>query len=161
MADYQFVTIWRVDAPIERVYEAIRESDKWPEWWPGVKRVEELQAGDDEGVGNLRRYTWKSKLPYELIFEMRTTRVEPPTLLEGVAVGELDGVGRWTLTEISGATEVRYDWRVKTTKAWMNVLAPIARPFFQWNHDVVMGWGGEGLARLLGVRLLSTGEHAK
>jgi uncharacterized protein YndB with AHSA1/START domain len=161
MADYQFVTIWRVDAPIERVYEAIRESDKWPEWWPGVKKVEELQAGDDEGVGNLRRYTWKSKLPYELIFEMRTTRVEPPRLLEGVAVGELDGVGRWTLTEISEGTEVRYDWRVKTTKTWMNLLAPIARPFFQWNHDVVMGWGGEGLARLLGARLLSAGERAE
>jgi uncharacterized protein YndB with AHSA1/START domain len=156
MADYQFVTIWRVDAPVERVYEAIRESDKWPEWWPGVKKVEELQAGDAEGVGNLRRYTWKSKLPYELVFEMRTTRVDPPRLLEGVAVGELDGVGCWTLKETAEGTEVRYDWRVKTTKAWMNVLAPIARPFFQWNHDVVMGWGGEGLARRLGARLLST-----
>jgi hypothetical protein len=36
----------------------------------------------------------------------------------------------------------------------MNLLAPIARPLFKWNHDVVMHWGGEGLARRLGVRLV-------
>jgi hypothetical protein len=48
---------------------------------------------------------------------------------------------------------VRYDWKVETTKAWMNFLAPVARPFFSWNHDVVMGWGGEGVARQLGVPL--------
>jgi len=48
-------------------------------------------------------------------------------------------------------TTVRYDWKVETTKQWMNLLAPIARPFFNWNHNVVMGWGGEGLAKRLGV----------
>jgi hypothetical protein len=36
----------------------------------------------------------------------------------------------------------------------MNLLAPVARPFFSWNHDVVMGWGGKGLAQQLGVELL-------
>jgi hypothetical protein len=43
----------------------------------------------------------------------------------------------------------RYDWNVETTKAWINYLAPIARPVFKWNHDVVMGWGAEGLAKKL------------
>jgi len=38
----------------------------------------------------------------------------------------------------------------------MNYLAPIARPLFKWNHDVVMGWGSEGLARRLGVSLTAT-----
>ena len=45
------------------------------------------------------------------------------------------------------ATEVRYDWQVATTKAWMRLLAPIARPFFDWNHDVIMEWGRQGLVR--------------
>jgi hypothetical protein len=39
----------------------------------------------------------------------------------------------------------------------MNLLAPLARPVFAWNHDVVMRWGGEGLARLLGTRLVAYG----
>ena len=36
----------------------------------------------------------------------------------------------------------------------MNRLAPVARPLFAWNHDVVMRRGAEGLARLLGAQLL-------
>ena len=36
----------------------------------------------------------------------------------------------------------------------MNLLAPLARPVFEWNHDWVMARGGEGIAQLLGCRLL-------
>jgi hypothetical protein len=49
---------------------------------------------------------------------------------------------------------VVYEWNVRTAKAWMNRIAPIARPAFEWNHDAVMRQGGEGLARRLGVELL-------
>jgi len=38
--------------------------------------------------------------------------------------------GLWTLTaEDADTTRVQYDWRVKTEKAWMNLLAPLAKPF--------------------------------
>jgi hypothetical protein len=52
---------------------------------------------------------------------------------------------------------VLYEWNVSTTKPWMNAIGPFARPVFERNHDVVMRWGGEGLARRLGVRLLAAG----
>jgi hypothetical protein len=123
--------------------------------------VVELAPGTEDGVGQLSRYTWRSKLPYELEFEMRTTRVAQPVLLEGEATGELAGTGRWRLLEQDGpstgapVTVVTYEWNVATTKPWMNLLAPVARPVFAWNHDWVMGNGGEGLARLLGCRLLA------
>lgn len=159
MADYEFVTVWRVDAPIEAVWDAILHSERWPAWWEGVERVEELEPGDEQGVGSLRRYTWKSRLPYRLVFDMRTTRVERPVALEGAAGGELEGTGRWQLSQEDAVTTVRYEWKVRTTRPWMNVLAPIARPFFEWNHDIVMRQGGEGLARLLGARLVSVAEH--
>jgi hypothetical protein len=44
---------------------------------------------------------------------------------------------------------------VRTTRSWMNALTPLARPVFRWNHDWVMRQGGRGLARRLGVELLS------
>lgn len=155
MTSYHFTTIWKVKAPQDKVWNLIFNSDRWPEWWRGVEKVEKLREGDTNHVGALMRYTWKSKLPYRLIFEMETTRVEPMNIIEGKAIGELQGHGIWTLSHDHGFTTARYDWNVETTKAWMNVLAPIARPFFSWNHDVVMGWGGEGLARQLGVTLES------
>ena len=156
MASYEFITIWKVQAPQEQVWDLIFNSDQWPTWWQGVEKVEKLKEGDANHVGAVMRYTWKSKLPYRLVFDMETTRVEPISTIEGRAIGELQGHGLWTLTHETGITTARYDWNVETTKAWMNLLAPIARPFFSWNHDVVMGWGGEGLARKLGVSLLQS-----
>ena len=42
-----------------------------------------------------RRFTFRSVLPYDLVFEIRSVRVEKNRLLEGVASGELVGTGRW------------------------------------------------------------------
>jgi uncharacterized protein YndB with AHSA1/START domain len=146
-----------VDAPRDEVFQAIWDSERWPSWWRGVESVVKVEEGDEEGVGSLGRYVWKSRLPYRLEFQMRTTRVERPALMEGEAEGELAGTGRWRMFEENGVTAVVYEWNVRTTSAWMSVLAPLARPFFAWNHDVVMRWGGEGLARLLGARLVAIG----
>ncbi|MGZ5355016.1 MAG: SRPBCC family protein [Solirubrobacterales bacterium] len=155
MADYRFLTTWLLEAERERVWDAIYESERWPEWWRGVLETERLAEGDESGVGQVGRYVWKSKLPYKLEFTMRTTRVERPRLLEGAASGELGGTGRWRFFEQDGVTAVIYEWDVNTTRAWMNVLAPIGRPLFAVNHDYVMRNGGEGIAKLLGARLLA------
>ena len=91
MTEYRFVTTWCLDAPIERVFDAIDDAARWPEWWKGVSRAELLEPGAEDGVGRLWRYTWRSRLPYDLTFESRVTRREPPYLLEGDADGsELD-----------------------------------------------------------------------
>jgi uncharacterized protein YndB with AHSA1/START domain len=155
LSEYRFLTTWCLDAPIEPVWEAIHDSERWPEWWRGVEKVVELEPAGEDGTGQLARYTWKSRLPYELEFEMRTTRVERPHALEGRASGELEGSGRWRLFERDGTTAVLYEWDVSTTRRWMNLLAPVARPIFAWNHDYVMRNGAQGLARLLDARLLT------
>ena len=156
MTEYRFLTTWLIEAPRERVWDAIYESERWPEWWRGVLEAEKLSEGDETGVGQLGRYVWKSKLPYRLEFRVRTIRVEKPRLLEGEADGELAGIGRWRLLEQDGATAVLYEWNVHTTRAWMNLLAPVARPIFAVNHNWVMRNGAAGLSRLLDARLLAS-----
>lgn len=155
MADYAFLTAWRVAAPREAVFEVLHESERWPEWWDGLESVVKLEEGDDEGRGSLGLYTWRSVMRYRLEFEMRITRVERPHRMDGEANGELAGSGCWRLYEDGEATAVLFEWRVMTTRWWMNSLAPIARPIFRWNHDRLMRAGGRGLARRLGVPLLS------
>lgn len=150
MSDYEFTTIWEIDAPLERVWYVIEDADRWPEWWKGVISVVELRPGDENGVGSIRRTVWKSSLPYKLEFDSEVLRVKKLRLIEARAFGELEGLGRWQFeSQGENRTRVRYDWRVKTTKAWMNFLAPIARPFFKWNHDTIMRWGQEGLIERL------------
>jgi uncharacterized protein YndB with AHSA1/START domain len=155
MAQYSFLTTWIVDAPRDLVWDAIYEVERWPEWWRGVRTVEKLEDGqDDDGVGALYRQEWRSVIPYPVRFETRITRIEEPHVIEADADGELAGTGRWRFFA-GRETAVTYEWNVRTTRAWMNLAAPVARPIFRWNHNWVMHQGGVGLAALLGARLLA------
>ena len=158
---YEFVTVWRLDAPVENVWQEIKRSENWSAWWRGVLRVEELKPGDARGVGKIIRSTWRSALPYNLVFDSEIVRIEELRLIEARAFGELEGQGICRFYDAGEIlTHVRYDWRVRTTKRWMNALAPLAKPFFRWNHNVIMNWGGAGLAKKLNCRLLESAEAA-
>ena len=158
MPSYEFITVWRVKAPLDKVWSEIYYSEKWPEWWRGVEEVTELKKGDDLGIGSVRRYTWKSVLPYRLTFDVETVRVEPMTLIEGIARGEISGRGVLNIKDHGDYVTARYDWSVDTTKAWMKYAAPLARPLFKWNHDIVMSWGAKGLAKRLGAVVIEEKE---
>jgi hypothetical protein len=154
MASYSFLTTWVLDASRDDVWDAIYAVERWPEWWRGVRSVQKLEPGDADGVGALYRQEWRSVIPYPVRFEARITRIELPHLIEADASGELAGTGRWRFFA-GRETAVTYEWDVRTTRAWMNAVAPVARPVFRWNHNVVMHQGGRGLADLLGAKLLA------
>jgi carbon monoxide dehydrogenase subunit G len=154
MADYHYISTWQLQAPIERVWPAISDLERLPAWYPAVQEVQTLAAGDPDGVGGRVRYLIKGRLPMRLAFEATITRVVPPRELELRAEGELAGTGRWELEQRGELTSVRYTWDVRTTKAWMNLAAPVARPLFTWNTRGVLLEAGQGLARFLQVPLV-------
>lgn len=156
MARFHLVTLWQIAAPIGEVYRVIRHSSHWPAWWRGLERVEQLTPGDENGIGRVYRYHWKSRFGYRLCFDIRVTRHQSPRLIEGVASGDLQGIGRWRLSEQGGTTRVCYEWQVRTNRLWMNLAAPLARPLFVWNHHAVMAAGAEGLAQRLNARLIGS-----
>lgn len=64
---------------------------------------------------------------------------EEPVMSRFEAAGDLEGVGQFTLDETErGSTAITFHWLVETPKTWMNVLAPLARPLFVWNHHRLM-----------------------
>jgi hypothetical protein len=152
LSRYDFTTRWELEAPIDKVWDPIFHCETWPAWWDGVRSAVQLEEGGAGRLGSLWRYTWKSALPYELTFDMRLTAVEPPVAMDGAAVGELAGEGSWRLHRTGAGTIVVYEWHVVTTRSWMKLVAPLARPVFAWNHDLVMRQGQVGLARLLRER---------
>jgi uncharacterized protein YndB with AHSA1/START domain len=154
MADYHYVSTWQLQAPIEQVWAAISDLDQLPGWYPAVHQAQTLAPGDDQGVGARVRYGIKGRLPMRLAFEATITRVDPPRELELRAEGELAGTGRWLLDQHGEITTTRYLWDVQTTKPWMNLVAPVARPLFAWNSKGVMLDAGEGLARFLAAPLV-------
>jgi len=154
MAHFSLLTLWKLEAPIERVWCALHDTVSWPTWWRYVERVVPLDPGTANDEGRRWRLGWRTALFYNLAFEACVVRVQPPHLLDADTRGELQGKGRWRLSEAGGVTEARYHWDVSTAKPWMNVASPLLAPVFRWNHERVMAAGAEGLARHLGVRLL-------
>jgi carbon monoxide dehydrogenase subunit G len=154
MADYHYISTWQLQAPIERVWPAISDLERLPAWYPAVQEVQTLTPGDPDAVGSRVRYLIKGRLPMRLAFEATITRVVPPRELELRAEGELAGTGRWELEQHGEVTSVRYTWDVRTTKPWMNLAAPVARPLFTWNTRGVLLEAGQGLARFLQVPLV-------
>ena len=152
--EYRLLTLWRIAAPRQQVFDAVLDSLQWPAWWPGAEYVEQIDAGNPDGTGSLRRYVWKGRLPYRLTFVARTTEIESPRLLVAAVEGDLAGSGRWTFADDASITTVRYEWKVRTTKLWMNAVAPLTRMIFANNHHATMQQGGEGLARRLDARLV-------
>jgi uncharacterized protein YndB with AHSA1/START domain len=154
MADYHYVSTWQLRAPIEQVWTAISDLEQLPTWYPAVQEVQTLAPGDEHAVGARVRYVIKGRLPMRLAFEATIVRVVPPRELALRAEGELAGTGRWDLEQQGEITSARYTWDVRTTKPWMNLVAPVARPLFTWNSKGVMLEAGEGLARFLRAPLV-------
>lgn len=152
MPQYRFVTVWRLQAPIDQVFAEIDDAEAWPTWWPNVRAVEPLERTGPDKIGARFRTTFVGKLPYELRFDLRVTDREPPTSLVGVATGELEGTGEWTLWTEEDWTVVRYVWSIRTTARWMNLVGPL--PFvdeiFRLNHHAVMRSGLVGIRHRLG-----------
>jgi hypothetical protein len=154
VAGYEFLSTWCLDdVSLPETFAMLRNSVEYPRWWKGVRSAEVRRRGDPSGVGDVIEFRWRSFLPYTLRFQIELTRVEPPYLMEAVASGDLSGRGAWRLYEGRGVAVV-YEWRVATTRRWMNAFEPIARPAFVWNHDVAMRRGARGLAETLRAALV-------
>lgn len=150
MASYRFVTTWRIPAPIDDVWRVLIDSERYPEWWPSFVAYRLLTPGVT-GVGARAERVVRGRLPYALRYRTVTTVLEAPRLAAYRAEGDLRGEGRFVLEpDADGrATTVTFFWDVETTGRLMNLLAPLFKPLFAWNHNAVMAQGETGLIRRL------------
>ncbi len=148
MVAYSFVTRWRVAAPPERVWQVITAGPSFTEWWPNVISSKHLTPGIT-GVGSQYERVIRGRLPYTLRFVSTTTLFEPPREFAYEAVGDLVGHGRWVFEPNGQGTNLTIYWEVVTTGFWMNLLAPLLKGVFAWNHNQVMCSGERGLAQWL------------
>ncbi len=140
---YRFQSEWMLEASRERVFEALRDLEGYVAWWPEVKEVKRITEGRFEVVA-------RATLPYELRFiTSQSVLDERMGIIEAGLRGDLNGFSRWTLSQRNGHTAAVFDEEVHTGKRLLNVLAPVARPAFRYNHTLMMRHGQEGLRRLL------------
>ena len=148
----RFLTTWVARrAASTTVWEAIHDDERWPEWWRGVEGRRGARAATTATASaRVHRYVWRSRLPYDIEFEIRTTRVERPPARGRRRTGELAATGRWRLWDGRG-TVVTYEWNVDDDdRVDERARARSARPVFDWSHDAVMRNGGRGPGRAAG-----------
>lgn len=146
---FRLVSHWRIEAPLDCVWEALTHPEQWPQWWPYVQAVTPIGSGDGDGLGAIHRFVWTSRLPYALAFDVEVVELNRRRRIRGRASGQLEGEGVWELADVNHATEVTYTWSVVLGKASMRWIAPIAAPVFRWNHRGVMRAGEAGLRSYL------------
>lgn len=155
MARYLFETTWVLEAPIREVFDALTDPVDLLSWWPSVHRASLIDAGDEEGIDARASYSIRSPLLYPLHFDLISTEVDPPRRIRGLARGDLVGTGESSLEQDGDETTIHFRWYVSTTKRWMNLIAPLARPIFAWAHGHVMREGFAALAGHLDTRGIS------
>jgi hypothetical protein len=148
MASYSFITRWRFQAPAEQVWEALNTPARYAEWWPSIVHYRHLNPGV-HGVGARAERAVRGRLPYTLRYTTTVTHFDPPRELAYDAVGDLTGRGRFVVRRKGDRTEVVFYWDVCTSGFWLNLLAPLLKWLFAWNHNRVMAEGECGLAAWL------------
>lgn len=159
--DYHFITKWRFKASCEEVFEILGNPLALTQWWPEVYlKVEEIQPGDQDGVGRVIALHTKGWLPYTLKWQFRVSHVERPTGFSLVASGDFVGTGEWTFIQHGDEVEVIYDWRIRADKPLIKNLSFLFKPVFSMNHEWAMRKGEAGLQRELD-RLREMKRHSE
>ena len=106
-AEYVFVDEWEVEAPQERVFDALADARTYPEWWTPIYK--EVESDGAPEVGRMSKQRFKAKLPYTLSTESKIVRMDRPHEFAVEVEGDLRGRGVWTLTPMNGKVHVRFD----------------------------------------------------
>lgn len=139
---YEFLTEWRVTAPIDLVYDILREGKDYPRWWPDVYLDARLEpSGRPDHVGDRVILYTKGWLPYRLRWTAISERFDPPHEIEISALGDFVGRGIWHLEQQGAETFITFDWRLRADKPLLSLLSPILKPLFKWNHRWAMNKG--------------------
>ena len=149
MMRYRFVTQWFFDVPIEQVWEAIADSERWSEWIQDFRHVAvRLLEPSGEKVFDIE---YRGDLPYSFRFTLTPTCVEAPHRMELDASGQLVGTGCWTLVTKEEGTVVTYVWDVGVTNPIFSLLArlPFIKALTENNHNATMARAEQALRQQL------------
>jgi hypothetical protein len=158
--EYLYITHWQVKGTFEEVAEIISQATELVRWWPSVYLdVQELEPGDERGIGKIVSLYTKGWLPYTLRWTFRVTESSYPYGFKLEAWGDLVGRGIWTFEQQGEYTHVGYDWKINAEKPLLRYLSFLLKPIFGANQHWAMRRGEESLKLELILRRATTPEE--
>ncbi|MFQ5611954.1 MAG: SRPBCC family protein [Anaerolineae bacterium] len=157
--DYHFITHWRVEGTLEEVADIISDAPDLARWWPSVYLdVQQLEPGDERGIGKVVSLYTKGWLPYTLRWQFRVTESRYPHGFTLEAWGDFDGRGIWTFAQAGPWVDITFDWKIRADKPLLRYLSFLLKPLFSANHRWAMARGEESLRLELARRQAATPE---
>lgn len=157
--DYHFVTVWRIPGTVEEVGRIIVDGDSLVRWWPSVYLgVQEIEPGDESGLGKVIDLYTKGWLPYTLRWQFRVSEIRQDGFtLE--AFGDFVGRGIWTFVQDGPDAVITYDWKIRAEKPLLRYLSPLLKPIFRANHHWAMAQGERSLKLELARRRATSDQE--
>jgi Polyketide cyclase / dehydrase and lipid transport len=138
---YHFVTDWRFQAPLQKVWSVVLDIESYPGWWKNFRRIK-ITRGDGKSVGSVIECEVRGSLPYSLKYALEVKAADENRHILLQSTGDLVGTGRWDFSEVDPSTvKAVYYWDVATTNLILNLVAPLARGALARNHERVMANG--------------------
>lgn len=157
---YHLVSHWRAQGTVADVADILGDAVSLPRWWGSVYReVEQIDAGDEQGLGRIFTVRAKGWLPYSLALRFRQTAQRYPNGFTVAVSGDLNGGGVWSFEQDGPDVDISFDWTVQADKAILRRFSALLKPVFASNHHWTMRRGEESLRVELARRQAHTPEE--
>ncbi|MCH7789925.1 MAG: SRPBCC domain-containing protein [Acidobacteria bacterium] len=128
-----------LDAPLERVWEAISAVDDYRSWWPWLRGFDASRLE----VGERWACTVRPPLGYELRFIIEHTDVRAPMMVRSVISGDIEGDADLALRERGDSTELQLRSRLRPRRKLLRTVARFSPWLASYGHDWVLDRGFE------------------
>ncbi|ANF95310.1 hypothetical protein [Paenibacillus bovis] len=151
---YLFVSSWTIGTPREQLWELADHIENI-DFWDNVNFEKVEQGSGPEGIGDVFRCTFKTKMLFRLSILLKVTDKQKPDQFTLEVEGPLSGIGTCFMskTDDGQSTMLRCEWKVRIHHRLLRTANRAMRPVYIWSHDKVMDEGVYGLARQLNAEV--------
>ena len=155
---------WLIEGPIDTVWYFVSHGRTYPEWFPVFRDAQ--SENQEVRVGSRIRYHVKALVPYDLVWDVTVSRLEPPHLIQtdtALVLGgrfRLTGWVRFRLEQQGALVEVVNEQEMRAARPLPAPLHALAARVFAFNHDQAMAQGGRGLQHAVRAALAGTAPAA-
>jgi hypothetical protein len=146
-APFDFDRTWVFDVPVERLWAAVADTSRFPEWFPWL---DEADLGPLE-EGTTAHFTVNPPLPYKLRLRVDVLHVVPGMSVEGEVHGDVAGPARLEVGEHPVGSLARLVWSLRVRRPMLTAAERVARPLMLWGHDAVVSRGLDRFSAVLGA----------
>lgn len=146
-ADIEYRRAYEFACTPQVLWAAMQEVDRFEAWWPWLEEFR--LEGDKLKAGSVLHGVVSPPLPYRMRIQVEITRCEPPTEIDAVIHGDLEGLATIEVRpgELGAVAEVA--WTVEMKQRPMRLACRLGRPLLQWGHDRVVEMTVAGFRRRL------------